>query len=155
LFLHRAQRECQQRSERGVGCRTERQVICLQVTNRSLAAVPTDEEQRGPVPARGIRRIVHPGRYGVRLSVGAAEGGGALVDLLIAAEGRVVDYFRRRDSFTTLPTMNTMLAGRSARRRIRYGYQCVPNGTYTRTLYPSRRSACCKSRRTPYNIWNS
>ena len=99
------------------------------MTDGSLAALPTDEEERGPVPARGVRRIAHPGRHGIRLTVGAAEGGWALVDVLIAAEGRVVDYFRRRDSFTTLPTMNTMLAGRSARRRIRYGYQCVPKGT--------------------------
>lgn len=99
------------------------------MTHGSLATVPTDEEQRGPVPAGGVRCIVHPGRYGIRLAVRAAEGGGPLVDLLIAAECGVVDYFRRRDSFTTLPTMNTMLAGRSARRRMRYGYQCVPKGT--------------------------
>ena len=32
-------------------------------------------------------------------------------------------------SFTMLPAMNAMLAGRSARRRMRYGYHCVPNGT--------------------------
>ncbi len=32
------------------------------------------------------------------------------------------------DSFTTLPAMNSTFAGRSASRRIRYGYQCVPKG---------------------------
>src|SRR6266852_9818122 len=36
-----------------------------------------------------------------------------------------------------------------------YGYQCVPNGTYTRMLQPSRRNLFWRSRRTPYNIWNS
>src|SRR5450759_291341 len=29
----------------------------------------------------------------------------------------------------TLPVMNATFAGRSASRRIRYGYHCVPNGT--------------------------
>ena len=32
-------------------------------------------------------------------------------------------------SLTMLPAMKAMLAGRSARRRMRYGYHCVPNGT--------------------------
>ena len=32
-------------------------------------------------------------------------------------------------SLTTLPVMKATFAGRSARRRMRYGYHCVPNGT--------------------------
>src|SRR5258705_939129 len=35
-------------------------------------------------------------------------------------------------SLKTLPVRNATLAGRSASRRMRYGYHCVPNGTYTR-----------------------
>ena len=33
--------------------------------------------------------------------------------------------------------------------RIRYGYQADPNGTYTRTRYPSRASSSWYSRRIP------
>jgi len=104
------------------------------VTDGPLTFSPTNEEQRGTVAPGGVGLVVRPRRNGVRLAVGAAEGGWALVDALISAERGVVDYFRRSDSFTTFPTMKTMLAGRSARRRIKYGYQCVPKGTYTRTL---------------------
>src|SRR5205085_10025362 len=77
------------------------------------------------------------------------------VHLLVTAECGVVHQRRCTDSLSTLVTMNATFAGRSASRRIRYGYQCVPNGTYTRTLQPSRRNLFCRSRRTPYNIWNS
>ncbi len=87
--------------------------------DRPFSLSPTNEEQSGAIAAGLIRGIVGPSGNGVRLSVGAAKRGRALVDGLIAAERGVVDYFRRRDSFTTLPTMNTMLAGRSASRRIR------------------------------------
>src|SRR5690606_6013230 len=38
----------------------------------------------------------------------------------------------RTISRTMLPVMNARFAGRSASRRMRYGYHCVPNGTYTR-----------------------
>ena len=48
-----------------------------------------------------------------------------------------------------------MFAGRSASRRVRYGYHSVPYGMYTRTGYPSPASCACRSRRTPYSIWNS
>ena len=104
------------------------------MTDGPFPFAPTNEEQGGAVATGGVRVVVRPRGNGVRLTVGGAEGGRALVDALIAAEGGVVDYVRRRDSFTTFPTMKTMFAGRSARRRIRYGYQCVPKGTYTRTL---------------------
>ena len=53
------------------------------------------------------------------------------------------------DSRTTLAAMKITLAGRSARRRIRYGYHCSPNGMYTRTRHPSASSSRCRSRRTP------
>ena len=52
-------------------------------------------------------------------------------------------------SRTMLPVMKAMFAGRSASRRMRYGYHCVPNGMYTRTRQPSATSASCRSRRTP------
>lgn len=134
MLFHLAQGEGQHGLERRFRRRTEREVVGLDVTDGPFTFSPTNEEQCGPVPTCGVRRVVRPRGDRVRLPVGTAEGGRALVDLLIAAEGRIVDYFRRKDSFTTLPTMNTMLAGRSARRRIRYGYQWVPKGTYTRTL---------------------
>lgn len=50
--------------------------------------------------------------------------------------------------FNTNPTF----AGRSARRRIKYPYQSVPYGTYTRILYPSSTSFNCNSFRMPYSI---
>jgi len=134
MLLHLAQRQGQHGRERGFGAWTERQVVGLHVPDGPLAFTPAHEQQGCTVAARGVGRVVYPGRDGVRLPVGAAERGRALVDGLIPAERRIVDYFRRTDSFTTLPTMNTMLAGRSARRRMRYGYQWVPKGTYTRTL---------------------
>ncbi len=104
------------------------------MTNGPFTFSPTNEEQGSAIATSGVGVVVRPRGHGVRLTIGAAEGGGALVDALVAAERGVVDYFRRRDSFTTFPTMKTMFAGRSARRRIKYGYQCVPKGTYTRTL---------------------
>ncbi len=134
MLLHLAQAEGQHGLERRLGCRTEGEVVGLDVTDGPFTFAPTNEEQGGAVATGGVRLVVRPRGNGVRLTVGAAEGGRALVDALIAAECGVVDYFRRRDSFTTFPTMKTMLAGRSARRRIKYGYQCVPKGTYTRTL---------------------
>lgn len=134
MFFHLAQREGQDERERRLGCRTEGEVVGLDVTNGPFTFSPPNEEQGGAVATGGVRVVVGPRGNGVRLTVGAAEGGRALVGALIAAERRIVDYFRRRDSFTTFPTMKTIFAGRSARRRIRYGYQCVPKGTYTRTL---------------------
>ena len=134
MLFHVAQGEGQHGLERRFRRRTEREVVGLDVTDGTFPFSPTNEEQCSPVATCGVRRGVRPRGDRVRLPVGAAEGGRALVGLLIAAEGRIVDYFRRKDSFTTLPTMNTMFAGRSASRRMRYGYQCVPKGTYTRTL---------------------
>jgi len=134
MLFHLAQGEGQHRLERRVGRRTEREIVGLDVADGPFTLSPTNEEQGGPVATGGVRLVVRPRGDRVRLTVGAAEGGRALVGALIPAERRVIDYLRRRDSFTTLPTMKTMLAGRSARRRIRYGYQCVPKGTYTRTL---------------------
>ena len=134
MLFHFAQREREHWCERRLGCRAESEVVGLHVTDGPFTFSPTNEEQGGAVATGGVGLVVRPRGNGVRLTVGAPEGGRALVNALISAERGVVDYFRRRDSFTTFPTMKTMLAGRSARRRIRYGYQCVPNGTYTRTL---------------------
>lgn len=134
MLFHLAQAEGQHGLERRLGCRPEGEVVGLDVADGPFTLSPTNEEQRGAVATRGVRLVVRPCGDGVRLTVGAAKSGRPLVGALIAAERGVVDYFRRRDSFTTFPTMKTMLAGRSARRRMRYGYQCVPKGTYTRTL---------------------
>jgi hypothetical protein len=46
--------------------------------------------------------------------------------------GRLFDspaYDRSRPSRSTLRRTNATFAGRSARRRMKYGYHCVPNGT--------------------------
>ena len=42
-------------------------------------------------------------------------------------------------------TKNHTFAGRSAMRRVRYGYHSVPYGMYTRTGYPSPASRDCFS----------
>src|SRR4029450_2854343 len=44
---------------------------------------------------------------------------------------------------------NPRFAGRSARRRIRYGYQSGPNGDATSTLYPSAATERWSPGRTP------
>jgi hypothetical protein len=43
--------------------------------------------------------------------------------------GEGAHFFPPTISRTTFPVMNARFAGRSARRRMRYGYHCVPNGT--------------------------
>src|SRR4029079_13323581 len=98
----------------------------------------TPFERRRPVVHRGV----------------ASDRGLVALGVIRRAEPRVAHYdFRRWNiSRTTLPVMNATLAGRSARRRMRYGYHCVPNGTYTRMRYPSRTRRSCRSRRTPYSI---
>ena len=42
---------------------------------------------------------------------------------------RSLPFRRPANSRRMLPAMNARFAGRSARRRMRYGYHCVPNGT--------------------------
>src|SRR5205807_865079 len=75
------------------------------------AGGPPQKQQGGAVPALGVGGRVHERRDGVGQPIRRAERGGTLVDPLIATERRVVAQRRRRDSRTTLPTMNAMLAG--------------------------------------------
>jgi len=72
----------------------------------------------------------------VRGSVGTFERRWAFMFLEVTTEKRVRAHLENMASFKTLIVMKAMLAGRSANRRIRYGYHCVPNGTYTRMLKP-------------------
>ena len=50
---------------------------------------------------------------------------------------------------TRLRATKRTFAGRSARRRMRYGYHCGPNGVATSTLKPRATSASCSAERTP------
>ena len=103
----------------------EGEIIGLEVPDRLLPGVgPTHEQQRRAEAPGGIGIVVDEGGNGVGRAIGAAECRGALVDPQIPAQRPVVFAQRRRsDSRTTLPRMKPMFAGRSARRRIRYGYQ--------------------------------
>ena len=56
--------------------------------------------------------------------------GGIAVALLLSSH---LPSLTRRPHRTALRRKNQRFAGRSARRRIRYGYQWLPYGTYTRT----------------------
>src|SRR5207248_2403320 len=155
MMLQLVQREREQRRECFRRRRPGGEVFGLEMADGPVARVgPLHEQQGRTVAALRVRRLVHERAHRVGSPVGAAERGGALVHAPVAAE-RVVRQLRRRDSRSTLPSRNATLAGRSARRRMRYGYHWVPNGTYTRTLNRWRRSASCRSRRTPYSIWNS
>src|SRR5437762_850185 len=129
-----SQRQRQQRRERFVGRRTVGEVIGLEMPDGLRLCAPADEQQSRAVAAGliGVRRE-RGNRVG--LAIGSTERRGTSVHLLITAQRRVVHQRRRwTDSLRMFVVMNAMFAGRSARRRIRYGYQCVPNGTYTRML---------------------
>ena len=56
---------------------------------------------------------------------------------------------RHRHLLTRLRAKKRRFAGRSARRRIRYGYQSGPNGVATSTLYPSAAIERWSAGRTP------
>ncbi len=119
MLLHVAESEPQQRLERLRRRPAERQVLGLKMPHGPVAGFgPADEEQGRAVPAVGVGGVVDEGGDGVCLPVRAAEGGRPLVRPLVPAE-RAVRQFRRSDSFTTLPSRNARLAGRSARRRMR------------------------------------
>src|SRR5262249_35156635 len=112
---------------------SEGEIVGFQVTHRRALA-PAHEQQRRTVaaPPSLAGRSVGKSVDGIRLAVGGSERGRASMDLLITAQRRVVHQGgerRCRDSLRMLVVMNAMFAGRSASRRIRYGYQCVPNGT--------------------------
>ena len=97
------------------------EILGLQVAVGAVAVFrPAHKQQRRAVPAVGVRIVVRQRRHRVGPPVAAAERRRPSVDALVAAQGGLIVAQRRRsDSFTTLPKMNPMLAGRSARRRMR------------------------------------
>jgi len=119
MRLHVAQGEPEERLERVRRGAAERQVLGLEMPDRPVPRLgPADEEQGRPELAVRVGGVVYEGGDGVCLAVRTAEGGRPLVRPLVSPE-RVVRQLRRRDSFTTLPSRNARLAGRSARRRMR------------------------------------
>ena len=62
---------------------------------------------------------------------------------------------RRRHRRTRLRRKNSRFAGRSASRRMRYGYQSGPYGVATSTLWPRAATSRWSEGRTPKSIWNS
>ena len=114
-----------------------------------LTGTPLDEEQIGApwrrAIAGGFREEIH--RIGAPIDT--VEGGRTAVHGLIATERALVPLRMIRGMMMSgvraqraelpltisrrmFPAMNAMLAGRSASRRMRYGYHWVPKGTYTR-----------------------
>src|SRR5258708_22949544 len=117
---HIRQRQRPDPRQRLLGRRAEGQIVGLEVAERLSAALdPTEKQQRRAIASEGIRLLVHERIGRVRLAVRAFERRGAVVHGLVAAQGRVVVHARRNDSFTTLPTMNAMFAGRSDRKSTR------------------------------------
>ena len=93
---------------------------------------PFDEHQVRTPRRRAVAGCIGKDVRGVRVAIHAIEGGRTLVDGHVAAQralvsrvmigGEVVSVMfgqRESDSFTMLPAMNAMLAGRSANRRMR------------------------------------
>ncbi len=125
MRFHVRQGEPQDGRQRRIGCRAEREVVGLEVADRLVAGNgPAHEQQRGAEAPGGIGIVVDKRGNGVRCAITAAERRGALVNPQIPTQRPIVLTQRRRnDSRTTFPRMNPIFAGRSARRRIRYGYQ--------------------------------
>jgi len=122
--LHFREWQIEQRRDGIVRTVPEGQVFGLEMTHRPLtAARPAHEQQRRPKPPVLVGVVVHKRRHRVGFAIGAPERRRTLVDTLVAAQGGVFAQRRRIDSLTTLPRMNPIFAGRSARRRMRYGYQ--------------------------------
>src|SRR5438309_1541592 len=129
VLLHHLERQREHLSQRLSGRLPPGEVLGLDVAHRAIARLgPAHEEESRAVASGRIRRIVHERGDGVRLTVLAAERRRPLVHPLVTAQ-RAVVQLRRNDSLTTLPSRNAMFAGRSASRRMRYGYQWLPNGT--------------------------
>src|SRR5687767_818477 len=133
MRFHLCEAQRQHGSERLFSRGAEREKVGLEMADRLVAVPPPDEHERRAIPSR-LGGVVGERRDRVGLAVVRAERGGTPVHLLIAAQGGVFRHFGWTDSFNTFERMKAILAGRSARRRMRYGYQCVPNGTYTRML---------------------
>src|SRR4029077_4824519 len=93
-----------------------------------------------------------------RAPAGADQAGDQRLGHLAAAEEggpSLVGAVAHRDVLIRFDTKNHTFAGRSANRRVRYGYHSVPYGMYTRTGRSRPASCDWRSRRTPYTIWNS
>src|SRR5580704_1614198 len=129
------------------------QILGLEVSGDGLVP-PPHEQQIGSLRRLRIAGLVDSDVHTVRLAIDALERWRPRVVCDIAAERRLIRRHRcpPTSSRKTFPVMNATLAGRSASRRMRYGYHCVPNGTYTRMLYPSRANDSWRSRRMPYSI---
>src|SRR2546430_12754407 len=149
LDLFERQRE--QRGQRLIRAVSVSQIVRLQVTDRPVhsSVAPTDEQQRRAEASR-FGCVVGERSDRICSTIRGPERGRPSVHLLVATERRVVHQRRCTDSLSTLATMNATLAGRSASRRIKYGYQCVPNGTYTRSE-ERRVGKECRSRWSPYH----
>ena len=123
-----------------------------------FTAPPLHEKEVRAPWCRGIARRVRDDVNGIRETIHTFERRRTSVHGHIAAEctliplvvlgGQVLTVVTQRDpllapfvaldedplniSFTMFPVMKARFAGRSASRRMRYGYHCVPKGTYTR-----------------------
>lgn len=94
--------------------------IRLQVADGlgSVCRPPHEQEGRTDVGRIGVA-VVDVEVHRIGATVGALEGGGALMLRDIPAERSVWDHFLVNASFKTLMAMKATLAGRSAKRRIR------------------------------------
>ncbi len=135
MVLDFVKRERTDRFRSGFGICTIRQVIGFQMADGLIAGRrPAYEQERRTEPASLVRRVVNVFGHRVRRPVGAFKRRRPVVDLNVPPQRGVADHRRDTLSFTILATMKLMFAGRSAKRRIKYGYQLVPKGMYTRTL---------------------
>src|SRR5579884_817240 len=155
----------EQRGRRSLAVQVERRRRPRVEEERAVADHRLDTD--AAVAARDVRRGRHrrgrlqqgPDRgehrrlAGRRLADEDAELAGRERDVARAAEAVDRDALdQRRNVFFN---RNSRFAGRSPRRRIRYGYQSGPYGVATRTLNPRRRRSSCSCGRTPYSVWNS
>src|SRR5689334_21051715 len=119
----------------------------------------------GEVAERVDDRLRPPRLEDARIAMaerGDAEAAGQ-VEQLAAVGERDATAFRPRPDHRVIrnrrPTVERAIvpaiAGFSWSRRSEYWYQCSPNGTYTRSVCPSRTSSLARSSRTPSSIWNS
>src|SRR6478672_4831056 len=108
-----------------------------------ITVTPAHEQQIRAEWFSFVSTLVGYDLDGVGRAVASLESGRTIVHRHVPADGVGVSLgviggyesaHRQRprlpsSSLNTLPVRNATLAGLSARRRIRYGYHCVPNGT--------------------------
>lgn len=109
-----------------------------------FAAAPADKENVRCPWSAGITSWFRLDGHAVGQAIASLERSGPVVHGHVSAQGALITLgvvgwkmtpaHRPPETISriTLAAMNARLAGRSARRRMRYGYHCVPNGTYTR-----------------------